>query len=407
MTRKTELPASPTRSGRYRWLVAVLCAAIALFACGGDEQAIDDGSSTSLVEPDAPLDETNTTTAPPTTTVDTELEADNGDDVAGAERGSDTADDESVDTDADDAPQDLETGDDVADSDGDGSEADDEGATVWLATAKPGDSGDDVAALQERLNELGMGAGPVDGDYGGRTERAVRAFQRLVRLTPTGEADRITLNHLADFRYDGPIMTAESDPATVRIVQERLADGPFDPGMPDGKYGPATRQAVWALEKLAGVPVDGEWGPLDEWAWEQLETNQVGQPAKSNDIRWVEVDLSEQLVKVYDPGDPTPVLVTHASSGSGIPWSNEEHSGSSITPTGDFHIQRRIDGWRESSLDIGRLYNPLYFVGGIALHGSLSVPLYPASHGCIRLPMHVAEYLPDELPNGTPVHVMA
>ena len=107
------------------------------------------------------------------------------------------------------------------------------------------------------------------------------------------------------------------------------------------------------------------------------------------------------------PGSATPVLISHASSGSGIPWENEEHSGSSVTPLGDFHINRRISGWRESSLNIGRLYNPLYFNGGIALHGATSVPNHPASHGCIRLPMHVAEYLPGELPNGTPVHVLA
>jgi peptidoglycan hydrolase-like protein with peptidoglycan-binding domain len=373
---------------------------LALASCGTDQQAADDEAPTSeTAEPAAPLDRPGTTGGEPASSETEAMAADTADTgvtTAG------TADGETSDATSGDDANDEE----VSAEDGAGADADDV-ESVWLATAKRGDSGDDVAALQERLNALGMGAGPADGDYGRRTEQAIRAFQRLVRLTPTGEADRITLNHLADFRYDGPIMTADSDSATVLAVQQRLADGPFDPGTPDGEYGPATSQAVWALEKLAGIPVDGEWGPLDEWAWQQLEENGIGRPAESNDMRWVEVDLSEQLVKVYDPGDPTPVLVTHASSGSGIPWSNEEHSGSSVTPTGDFHIQRRIDGWRESSLDIGRLYNPLYFVGGIALHGSLSVPLYPASHGCIRLPMHVAEYLPDELPNGTPVHVMA
>lgn len=54
-------------------------------------------------------------------------------------------------------------------------------------------------------------------------------------------------------------------------------------------------------------------------------------------------------------------------------------------------------------LDIGRRCNPLCFNGGIAFHEAL--PLYLASHDCVRLPMHVAEYLPEELPHGTPVHV--
>ncbi|MEL6981585.1 MAG: L,D-transpeptidase family protein, partial [Actinomycetota bacterium] len=190
-------------------------------------------------------------------------------------------------------------------------------------------------------------------------------------------------------------------------LQQRLASGPFDPGDTDGVYGQSTVAAVWALEKLAGVPVDGDWGPADELAWQRLMDGRVGQPERTHDQRWVEVDLSQQLMKVYDPGEQTPVLISHASSGSGIPWENEDHSGSSVTPLGDFHINRRINGWRESSLNIGRLYNPLYFNGGIAFHGATSVPLYPASHGCIRLPMHVADYLPDELPIGTPVHILA
>jgi lipoprotein-anchoring transpeptidase ErfK/SrfK len=31
-----------------------------------------------------------------------------------------------------------------------------------------------------------------------------------------------------------------------------------------------------------------------------------------------------------------------------------------------------------------------YIVGGIAIHGFASVPPYPASHGCIRVPMSEA-----------------
>ena len=43
---------------------------------------------------------------------------------------------------------------------------------------------------------------------------------------------------------------------------------------------------------------------------------------------------------------------------------------------------RRIDGIREAPL--GSLYRPLYFHLGWAVHGSTSVPGYPASHGCVR-----------------------
>lgn len=276
-----------------------------------------------------------------------------------------------------------------------------------LATARLNDQGAKVEALQRRLARLGFAPGPIDGAYGPRTKAAVEAFQMLADLEQTGRADARTVAALEDFQTDTEIIRAGDEGPAVKRLQRRLADGPFDPGPADGEYGGKTVQAVWALEKLAGVPVDGDWGPLDEYALERLESGAVGDPAKKHKKRWVEVDLSQQLVKVYDPGSTTPFLVSHASSGSGIPWANEGHSGSSVTPLGDFVISRRIAGWRESSLDIGRLYNPLYFNGGIALHGATSVPLYPASHGCIRLPMHIADYLPDELPNGTPVHVLS
>ena len=280
-------------------------------------------------------------------------------------------------------------------------------ATVTLLPTERGDSGQAVIALQDRLAALGFAPGPPDGSYGRKTARAVEGFQELVYLEPTGIADAQTVSALIEYRYDGLVLHAGDEGLEVEELQRRLSDGPFDPGAIDGKYGFGTVAAVWALEKLASVSVDGDWGPLDEKAWQLLMDGEIGKPTKTHEWRWVEFDLSQQLVKVYDPGSSMPFLVSHASSGSGIPWANEDHSGSSITPRGDFTITRRIRGWRESSLNIGRLYNPLYFNGGIAFHGANSVPLYPASHGCVRLPMHIAEYLPGELPNGTLVHVLA
>lgn len=338
---------------------------------GGPGAATDDPTDAGAGDGDDPEDgATTTTTEPPTTTT-------TGPASTTTERPTTTTTEPAVD------PDDL------------------------LTPVGPDDSGDDVVALQERLDQLGFSPGPADGDYGRRTEAAVAVFQELNDLRPSGRADAWTMRALALYRYDGLLLAAGDEGDEVEELQRRLADGPFDPGPVDGVYGSATVSAVWALEKLAGVPIDGDWGPADELAWQRLTDGEVGTPEKDNEQRWVEVDLSEQLVKVYDPGQDTPVLVSHVSSGSGIPWENEEFSGSSITPRGDFHITRRISGWRESSLNIGRLYNPLYFNGGIAFHGATSVPLYPASHGCVRVPMHIAEYLPDELPNGTPVHVLA
>lgn len=280
-----------------------------------------------------------------------------------------------------------------------------EAPRIVLQSAERGDGGPEIVELQTYLNEIGFSVGTPDGDFGRKTERAVSAFQLISGLESTGTVNRATVEALNDFSYDGLVLEAGAEGREVEELQELLAAGPFDPGSPDGEFGTRTVQAIWALEKLSGIPIDGNWGPADAWAYEQLMAGELAAANTQHEKRWVEVDLSKQILKVYDPGTVRPILITHVSSGSGVPWENEEHSGSSITPTGDFAIQRRINGWRESSLNIGRLYNPLYFVGGIAFHGASSVPLYPASHGCVRVPMHIAEYLPGELPNGTPVHV--
>lgn len=57
-------------------------------------------------------------------------------------------------------------------------------------------SGDDVAALQRRLGDMGFDAGRVDGIFGPRTEGALREFQRGVGLVPDGTCGPATLKAL-------------------------------------------------------------------------------------------------------------------------------------------------------------------------------------------------------------------
>ena len=37
---------------------------------------------------------------------------------------------------------------------------------------------------------------------------------------------------------------------------------------------------------------------------------------------------------------------------------------------------------------------------GIAVHGAINVPLAPVSHGCVLIPMHIADYFGDLVTNG-------
>ena len=73
---------------------------------------------------------------------------------------------------------------------------------------------------------------------------------------------------------------------------------------------------------------------------------------------------------------------------------------------GSFRINReRPDGWWVG--DLGQIYRPKYFIGGVAIHGSLCVPAYPASHGCVRVSVAAMDMIWEQeiLPRGTTVVV--
>jgi hypothetical protein len=72
-------------------------------------------------------------------------------------------------------------------------------------------------------------------------------------------------------------------------------------------------------------------------------------------------------------------------------------------PGGVFTYNRQVEGVRQSSL--GGMWDPVYFNYGIAVHGALNVPLQPASHGCIRIPLALSPTFQDLVSLGDQVFV--
>ena len=64
-----------------------------------------------------------------------------------------------------------------------------------------------------------------------------------------------------------------------------------------------------------------------------------------------------------------------------------------------------MEGWWEG--DLGKIYRPKYVSGGIAIHGSNSVPNHPASHGCIRVSVPAMDMIWDTglIPKDFPVSI--
>lgn len=52
---------------------------------------------------------------------------------------------------------------------------------------KRGDEGDDVEDLQNKLKKLGLYTGTIDGDFGPKTEAAVKAYQKSKGMEQTGK----------------------------------------------------------------------------------------------------------------------------------------------------------------------------------------------------------------------------
>lgn len=199
------------------------------------------------------------------------------------------------------------------------------------------------------------------------------------------------------------VLKAGSVGARTKAIQQALKEQAYDPGEPDGKFGTKTTQAVWAFQALHGLAKDGVVGPETEAAILARPAQAMLRPELG--ATHVEVDLTRQVMLVWRDGAPK--LITHVSTGSEVPYCETtdlgKNCGDAVTPTGVFRFERRIEGWREAPL--GKLYNPVYFHQGIAVHGASSVPNHPASHGCVRVSMSIAEYFPSLVSNGDTIEV--
>lgn len=231
------------------------------------------------------------------------------------------------------------------------------------------------------------------------TPASTTSTPRTTAPTPAALASPTTLAPLTHDLGQGMVG------AHVELLQSTLADRQFDPGPIDGIFGGATLRAVWAFEKLVlGTPREDMRGIVTQDIWERMNSDFRVAPRRTPGGTHMEVYLPEQVSVLFEDGEAR--VVSHVSSGAGVEWcdvveidlddgTTEEKGicGISITPGGVYHFERKIDGWRNAKL--GRLYQPVYFNYGIAIHGAGNVPAHPASRGCVRHPMHIAEYLPD------------
>jgi hypothetical protein len=170
---------------------------------------------------------------------------------------------------------------------------------------------------------------------------------------------------------------------SVRELERRLTELHYALRAIDGWYGDDDVEAVLAFQKVNGLARTGE---VTSDLWRRIEQGAV--PRARYGGTHVEVDKTRQVVFLVRDGKV--VLVVHCSTGA-----------TGNTPVGVWHVYSKVPGWSWV------LWYPNYFLRGFAIHGYPTVPAYPASHGCVRVPMWIAPTLYAQIPYGDAVYVYA
>ena len=182
-----------------------------------------------------------------------------------------------------------------------------------------------------------------------------------------------------------PTLGPGANGAAVALLQHGLLARGYWVDTTAGNFDDSTEQAVWALQKAAGLARDGVVGPA---TWAALQAGVVPRP-RSTSGYVIEVNLANDLVMVVNNGQLLYTLNT--STGGGYTYTSDGVTSVAITPTGLFHTYRVIDGVDVDSL--GTLWRPRFFTGGYAIHGDSSVPPYPVSHGCVRVSNEAIDWI--------------
>jgi peptidoglycan hydrolase-like protein with peptidoglycan-binding domain len=201
------------------------------------------------------------------------------------------------------------------------------------------------------------------------------------------------------------ILKVGSSGEAVLALEKRLTELRYDVGDVDGFYDKQTWQGVVAFQKYNRLNRTGTYTLETQKALSHAVLPEGLHPELG--LPRIEIDLTRLVLLFFDEQGLNRVI--SVSAGTNRKYcetskkSGERICGVAHTPRGKFRIEYRISGWRES--DLGKLYNPLYFYRGFAIHGSPFVPAYNVSHGCVRISMETSIWFYEAVKNGTPVIV--
>lgn len=236
---------------------------------------------------------------------------------------------------------------------------------------------------------LGVIDSPVDGWFYPelnltRAQMAVMLYRAFLQPVRARNVYPVELPAVSTYAKQ----SVGSEGTLVSFLEARLTALHYPSGPVDGIYDYRTKDAVMAFEKVDKLKRDGKVGAE---VWRRIFSAQTPAPRLSFGGTRSEVDLTRQVLFMIT--DNRVWKVVHVSTGR------------LGTRTGHHVIGAKYEGWVPLVTLEGQIYYPSYIVSKTAIHGYPSVPPYPASHGCVRVPIWMAVELYHQLPKGTPVDV--
>jgi len=185
--------------------------------------------------------------------------------------------------------------------------------------------------------------------------------------------------------------------AEIIEAERRLSELGYWTGPVDGRLDEGAASALIAFQKWEGREITGKL------TLRELEAirNGVAPNPRDSGYGHVEVDVDRQVLMLVN--EEGAVRVLPVSTGSDKAFMDQGQTSIAYTPRGRFVVYDKTYGWENG--DLGSVYYANYISGGVAIHGYLTVPTTPASHGCIRIPMFAAREVSRLLPVGTIVLV--
>jgi peptidoglycan hydrolase-like protein with peptidoglycan-binding domain len=191
--------------------------------------------------------------------------------------------------------------------------------------------------------------------------------------------------------------------ADVKALQQRLSALKYYPGAIDGQFGPDTQAAIWAFQEINGIKVTGVVDAATKKALVHPRTYKSPSYSGKRATR-IEVSQALEVLVLFDNNKIK--LISHVSSGGGYLYDcSSSGCAQAVTPNGTYNTTVFMPGW--VTVPLGAMYNPVFFISTVyAIHGDTYVPVGPASHGCVRVPMDVANFFHTLVKTpGTQVHV--